>query len=194
MAAPTQGIEQAQRFASLQEEAFLTLTRSADSLHRAFQHRLKPFGLTATQYNVLRILRGAPASGLTCSAIGNMMITPEPDITRLLNRMKAQKLVRQQRDTHDRRVVRTHITAQGAAILSKLGGTVEQAPRELLRKLTHEETLELIRLLKKIQSCGGRDAEECEAAPTAEGPLSGRPSSRHLLRSPLQSRHRHHPE
>jgi len=62
MAAPLQGIEQAQRFGSLQEEAFLTLTRSADSLHRAFQHLLKPFGLTATQYNVLRILRCAALS------------------------------------------------------------------------------------------------------------------------------------
>ena len=131
MAAASQGIEQAQRFASPQEEALLTLMRSADCLHRAFQHRLKPFGLTATQYNVLRILQRTPIDGLTCSAIGNMMITPEPDITRLLARLKAQKLVRQKRDSHDRRVVRTHITTEGVEILSKLGETVERAPRAI---------------------------------------------------------------
>jgi DNA-binding MarR family transcriptional regulator len=188
MAAASQGIEQAQRFASPHEEALLTLMRTADSLHRDFQHRLKPFGLTATQYNVLRILRGAPSNGLTCSAIGHMMITPEPDITRLLARLKAQKLLRQQRDVQDRRVVRTHITAQGLEILAKLDGTVEQAPRELFRELTLDEVLALTRLLQKVGCCGSSDDLQC----TAEAPLTGKPPSKHL--PPLLPRLRHHPE
>jgi len=188
MAATSQGVEQAQRFASPHEEALLTLMRTADSLHRDFQHRLKPFGLTATQYNVLRILRGAPANGLTCSAIGHMMITPEPDITRLLARLKAQKLLRQQRDVQDRRVVRTHITAQGLEILAILDGTVEQAPRELFRELTLDEVLALTRLLRKA---GGRgDGQGLKCMPT-EAPLTGKPPSKHL---PLLPRLRHHPE
>src|SRR5258708_7862297 len=113
MAASIQGQEQALNFSSPQEEALLNVLRSADCLHRAFQHRLKPFRLTPTQYNPLRVLRGAHPKGLTCSAIGNMMTTPEPDITRLLARLKAQKLLSQQRDRHDRRVLWTYLSAQG---------------------------------------------------------------------------------
>jgi DNA-binding MarR family transcriptional regulator len=155
MAANSQGSEQAHSFSSLQEEALLNLMRSADCLHRAFQQRLKPSGLTATQYNVLRILRAARPSGLTCSAIGNMMITPEPDITRLLGRLKLQKLIYQRRDTRDRRVVWTHITVEGSNILEKLDGIIEQAPKELLKELSGEELYELTRLLKKARCCGG---------------------------------------
>jgi DNA-binding MarR family transcriptional regulator len=192
MGAASPGTVQAQRFASPHEEALLTLMRSADCFHRAFQHRLKPFGLTATQYNVLRILRTAPSSGLTCSAIGNMMSTPEPDITRLLARLKAQKLLRQQRDSHDRRVVRTHITAQGAEILSRLDETVGQAPRELFRELTLEEVFELTRLLQKARSCdAGNYAASDQAALKTEPSLTGKPTS---LRSALPLQFRHRPE
>jgi DNA-binding MarR family transcriptional regulator len=119
MAADSKGSEQASGFSSPQEEALLNLMRSADCLHRAMQQRLKPSGLTLTQYNVLRILRGSQSSGLTCSAIGRMMITPEPDITRLLGRLKSQKFLSQQRDLKDRRVVWTHITALGASLLAQ---------------------------------------------------------------------------
>jgi DNA-binding MarR family transcriptional regulator len=153
MAANSQGSEQAQSFSSPHEEALLTLMRSADHLHRAMQQRLKPSGLTITQFNVLRILRAARPDGLTCSAIGRMMIAPEPDITRLLARMKAQALLSQQRDLHDRRVVWSHITAHGMDVLAKLDKVVEQAPRELLQELTREELCMLTRLLKKARSC-----------------------------------------
>jgi DNA-binding MarR family transcriptional regulator len=155
MAANSQGTEQAPGFSSPQEQALLTLMRSADSIQRAFQQRLKPHGLTPTQYNVLRILRGARASGLTCSAIGRMMITEEPDITRLLNRLKAQKLLSQHRDPKDRRVVWTHITDLGLEVLAKLDGIVEQTPRDLLKGLTCEEVLELTHLLEKARGCNG---------------------------------------
>ena len=186
MASTTQGSELAPRFSSPQEEALLTILRSADCLHRAFQQRLKPFGLTATQYNVLRILRGTQSKGLTCSSIGSMMITPEPDITRLLTRMKARKLVSQQRDKNDGRVVRTHLTVQGTELLQKLDGVVEQAPRELLGELTCGEVNELIRLLSKAQSCGGSEILQAEQASP-----SGKPHSPHLPRlTPL----RRHPE
>lgn len=186
MATSRQGQEQALSFSSPQEEALLNILRSADCLHRAFQQRLKPFGLTATQYNALRILRGAYPNGLTCSAIGNMMITPEPDITRLLARLKAQKFLSQQRDQHDRRVVWTHISAQGREVLAKLDGIVEQAPKELLGGLNCEEVGELIRLLSKAQFCSGEKLSKTEQAP-----LTGKPPSQHLQRS---TRLRPHPE
>jgi DNA-binding MarR family transcriptional regulator len=154
MAANSQGSEQAQSFSSPQEETLINLMRSADCLHRAMQQRLKPSGLTMTQYNVLRILKGAQPTGLTWSAIGRRMITPEPDITRLLARLKTQKLLRQRRDLHDRRVVWTHITDQGLDLLARLDNEVEQAPRELLQELNREELQTLTRLLKKARCCG----------------------------------------
>jgi DNA-binding MarR family transcriptional regulator len=153
MAHTPQGTEQALSFSSPQEEALLNLMRSADCLHRALQHRLRPAGLTATQYNVLRILRGARPSGLTCSSIGHRMITPEPDITRLLARLKAQKLIRQQRDLKDRRVLWTHIAEEGLVLLASLDEPIGRAPKELMHELSREEVRELTRLLKKMRSC-----------------------------------------
>jgi DNA-binding MarR family transcriptional regulator len=180
MAANSQGSEQAQSFSSPHEEALLNLMRSADCLHRAMQQRLKPSGLTVTQFNVLRILRAARPDGLTCSAIGRRMIAPEPDITRLLARMKAQTLLCQQRDLHDRRVVWSHITEHGMDVLANLDSVVEQAPRELLHELTREELYTLTRLLKKARSCaaGGNNGG-------IEASVSGKlPSQRSLLLHP----------
>ena len=98
-------------FSSIEEEALLSLLRTSDCLQRAFQRRTRDWGITSTQYNVLRILRGAQPRGLTCSAIGGRMITAEPDITRLLKRLKTLNFIRQQRDRQDRRVVWTRISA-----------------------------------------------------------------------------------
>lgn len=180
MAASSQGSEQAPSFSSPYEEALLNLMRSADCLHRAMQQRLKPSGLTLTQYNVLRILRAARPAGLTCSSIGRMMITPEPDITRLLARLKAQALLSQERDLHDRRVVWSHITDLGLELLGKLDGLVEQGPRELLQELTREDLHSLTRLLKKARCCatGGNRASP---QPSASGKL---PSPRSTLLPP----------
>jgi DNA-binding MarR family transcriptional regulator len=94
MAGLKREIAQERPFSSNEEEALLNLLRTADCLQRAFQHTSREWGVTSTQYNVLRILRGAHPQGLTCSAIGDRMIAADPDITRLLRRLKAQKLLR----------------------------------------------------------------------------------------------------
>ena len=135
-------------FASVEEEALLNLLRTSDCLHRAFHLKTRDWGVTSTQYNVLRILRGAQPQGLTCTAIGTRMITAEPDITRLLSRLKALKLVRQQRDTHDRRVVWTQISEQGLDLLLKMDPVIRRLPRELMGHLNGAELTELIRLLE----------------------------------------------
>ena len=140
-------------FSSPLEEVLLTLMRTSDMLHRAFQQRLRPYGLTLAQYNVLRILRGAGDPGLSCSAIGRMMITPAPDMTRLLARLEVQQLLSQQRDAHDRRVVWTHITDAGRALLLELDALVDATPRDLFRGLNCTEVRELTRLLNKANSC-----------------------------------------
>lgn len=143
---------------SPQEKLLLRLLSTADNLHRMFQQRLRPFGLTPTQYNVLRILRAASGpglTGLTCSAIGRSMVTPVPDITRLLARMKAQHLIRQQRDKTDRRVVWTFITKNGLDLLATLDATMERAPRELFRALDCQQVNQLSLLLEQVMGGHG---------------------------------------
>jgi DNA-binding MarR family transcriptional regulator len=135
-------------FSSVEEEALLNLLRTSDCLSRAFHLKTRDWGVTSTQYNVLRILRGAQPHGLTCSAIGSRMITAEPDITRLLSRLKALKLIRQQRDSQDRRVVWTQISEAGLDLLCKMEPIIRRLPGELLGHLDGAELAELIRLLE----------------------------------------------
>jgi DNA-binding MarR family transcriptional regulator len=171
-------------FSSVEEEALLNLLRTADSLHRAFHLKTRGWGVSSTQYNVLRILRGAQPQGLTCSAIGDRMITAEPDITRLLARLKTQKLLSQKRDTHDRRVVWTHISQKGLDLLASLDQMVDQAPRDLLKELTGTELKELTRVLKKIQGCPpqiGQTTQSSPERPTTAKLLSPKSPRRHPL-------------
>lgn len=148
MAALKEEIEQQHPFASLEEEALLNLLRTSDCIERVLQRSTRTWGITATQYNVLRILRGAHPEGLTCAAIGRRMIAAEPDITRLLGRLKATKLIRQHRDRNDRRVVWTQITSAGLELLDAMDPIIERTPRELLAHMSAEEITELSRLLE----------------------------------------------
>jgi DNA-binding MarR family transcriptional regulator len=141
-------IVQERPFSSVEEEALLNVMRTSDYLHRAFHRETKDWGVTSTQYNVLRILRGAQPHGLTCAAIGSRMITAEPDITRLLARLKGLKLIKQQRDRHDRRVVWTQISDSGLELLKAMDPVIERVPRELLAHMNKAELTELIRLLE----------------------------------------------
>jgi DNA-binding MarR family transcriptional regulator len=158
-------IEQEPPFSSIEEEALLNVMRTADWLHRVFHLKTRKWGVTSTQYNVLRILRGAQPNGLTCSAIGNRMITAEPDITRLLARLKALKLIRQQRDKHDRRVVWTHISAAGLDLLCEMDPVILKTPPELLGHLSGSELTELIRLLELAR----KPNEDSQAPVTCNG-------------------------
>ncbi len=141
-------IAQSIPFSSVEEEAILNLLRTSDCLNRAFQQKTRGSVLTSTQYNVLRILRGAEPDGLQCAAIGDRMIAAEPDITRLLGRLKALKLIRQHRDRHDRRVLWTRISDAGLELLHKLDPVIERAPKELLSHMSREDLAEMIRLLE----------------------------------------------
>jgi DNA-binding MarR family transcriptional regulator len=147
-------ILQERPFSSLEEEALLNVMRTSDCLHRAFQRKSRDWGVTSTQYNVLRILRGAHPQGLTCSAIGERMITEVPDITRLLGRMTALRLIHQNRDRRDRRIVWTRITESGLELLRQMDPVIERAPLELLGHLGEKALGDLIRLLEQArQNC-----------------------------------------
>lgn len=141
-------IAQGAPFSSLEEEAMLNLLRTSDCLQRAFQQKARGWGLTSTQYNVLRILRGARPRGLNCAAIGERMITAEPDITRLLSRLKRLKLIRQHRDARDRRIVWTQITDAGLELLRAMDPVIQRIPVDLLGHLSGQELAEMIRLLE----------------------------------------------
>lgn len=151
MASLKREIAQDRPFSSVEEEAILNLLRTADFFERAVQQKTRAWGVSSTQYNVLRILRGAGPEGLTCSAIGQRMITAEPDITRLLGRLRALKLIRQRRDRRDRRVVRTQIAEAGLELLKKMDPAIQAAPKEMLAHLSAAETAEFIRLLEKAR-------------------------------------------
>src|SRR5438552_16243281 len=115
-------IKQTKPFSSAEEEAILNIQRTASLLAQAFAETLKPHGLSETQYNALRILRGAGAAGLACQEIAERMIARDPDITRLLDRLEARKLIGRARSKADRRVVVTRITPEGLRLLSALDG------------------------------------------------------------------------
>ena len=167
-------IAQERPFSSAEEEALLNLLRTADCLQRALQRKIRTWGVTSTQYNVLRILRGSEPQGLTCSAIGDRMITAEPDITRLLARLKVLKLIRQQRDKRDRRVVWTQISPAGLALLAETDPAIQNFPKELLGHLAPDQIASLTVLLELARrncgdtqapvSCDGASSEACPAS------------------------------
>ncbi len=147
MAGIREEIRQQKPFASLEEEAFLGLLRTADQMQASLGEMLKPHDISPTQYNALRILRGAGAEGLACGEIGARMINRDPDITRLLNRLQRRGLVARSRGREDRRVMRARITASGLALLKALDRPLEIFQRRLLGHLGEQRLQRLIQLL-----------------------------------------------
>lgn len=154
-------IQQKAPFSGFEEEAILNLFRTSDFFEHAFQHKTRDWGVTSTQYNVLRILRGAEPQGLQCAAIGTRMITAEPDITRILTRLKALKLIRQHRDLTDRRVVWTRISDAGLGLLCEMDPLIQRLPGTLLGHMSKAELKEMIRLLEVARTpCAGASEQK----------------------------------
>lgn len=130
-----------------EEAAFLDLLRTSDLLSRGPAQFLKSEDLSPTQYNVLRILRGAPAEGLPCGEIADRMITRDPDITRLLDRLEKRELISRCRETKDRRMVVARITPQGLKLLARLDEPVQEMHRKQLSHLGGARLKELQDLL-----------------------------------------------
>src|SRR5581483_11940689 len=131
---PGKSSERNSRVGSPEEEVFLELFRTSDLLSRGLVRVLKTAELSPTQYNVLRILRGAP-EGLACGEIASRMITRDPDITRLLDRLEKWQLISRCRETEDRRTVMTRITPEGLKLLASLDEPVQAAHRKQLSHL-----------------------------------------------------------
>ena len=134
-----------------EEAAFLDLLRTCDLLSRGPAQFLKSEDLSPTQYNVLRVLRGAPA-GLPCGEIANRMITRDPDITRLLDRLEKRELISRGRETKDRRMVVARITPRGLKLLSRLDEPVQDMHRQQLGHLGGARLKELQDLLVAVRT------------------------------------------
>jgi DNA-binding MarR family transcriptional regulator len=136
-----------QQAGNAEEAVFLELLRTCDILSRRVVGVLKPAKLSPAQYNVLRILRGS-IEGLPCGEIANHMITRDPDITRLLDRMEKRGLISRSRETKDRRRVVARITPQGLKLLAQLDKPVQEAHRKQLGHLGPERLRSLTELLR----------------------------------------------
>ena len=132
-----------------EEAAFVSLLHATDRLQRRIVELFKREDLSLTQYNVLRILRGAGAGGLSCGEVAARMITRDPDITRLLDRLERRGLVVRTREARDRRVVRTRITNSGLELLTRLDEPVRGLHLEQLGHLGARRLSELVGLLER---------------------------------------------
>ena len=145
-------LKQNKPFSSLQQEAQLNIQRTANLLGDDFEQVLKPYGITGTQYNVLRILRGAEPNGLCRNEVRERLINRMPDATRLLDRMENAGLVTRSREAEDRRMVTTRITTDGRKLVDDLDDVVMQQHQRQLGHLSHEELEILVRLLTKARN------------------------------------------
>src|SRR4051794_39818388 len=156
-------IGQARPLRSVEQEVFLNIMKTADVLMTELTELFKPHGISPTQYNVLRILRGAGAGccagghhdpnadGVPCREIAGRMITHDPDMTRLLDRLEDRKLIVRERDKKDRRMIITRITDVGLELLRTLDGPVLELHGRQLGHLGEAKLAELLDLLGRVR-------------------------------------------
>ena len=151
-------IRQTKAIRLLEEEAALNVVRTADAVMMAVAEVLKPHLLSATQYNVLRILRGAGEDGASCKEIGSRMVARDPDITRLMDRLEQRGLLTRDRAKEDRRVVTHRLTKAGAELVNELDRPIEAAHKRTMGHMKAEKLRDLVGrqwiLLRFIQ-CNG---------------------------------------
>ncbi len=129
----------------------MDLVRTTDMLSRGLVTVLKTEDVSSTQYNVLRILRGSP-DGLPCGEIASRMITRDPDVTRLLDRLEKRGLISRCRETKDRRMVMARITPGGLRLLDRLDEPIQEAHRRQLGHMGKERLHALAELLEAARA------------------------------------------
>ena len=147
-------LKQGKPFKRVEEEAYLSIMRTAALLEHQIAQALKPHGITATQYNVLRILRGAGSEGLCRNEVGERLVTAVPDVTRLLDRMEQMGLIARERGTADRRYVTTTLSKKGLALVNKLDTHVAGMHASQLGHLDQRSLKTLVGLLAEVRDRG----------------------------------------
>lgn len=149
-----QELKQKKPFRTLRQEVQLNIVRTANVLSDQFEQMLKPHGITGTQYNVLRILRGAEPDGLSRNEVSQRLINRMPDATRLLDRMEGAGLVTRQRGESDRRLVTTRITRKGRSLVDSLDEAADLQHEQALGHLSEQQLGTLIKLLTQVRNKG----------------------------------------
>jgi DNA-binding MarR family transcriptional regulator len=142
-------IKQGKPFESLEAEVFLNVVRTADALSRGGEEILKLVGLSPNQYNILRILRGAGEQGLCCREVAERMVTRDPDVTRLVDRLERRSLLTRSRDSKDRRIITVRITPDGLKTLKDLDGPMDEYNRN---RLSHMDKADLRKLSDLLEA------------------------------------------
>lgn len=137
---------------SLETEAILNVQRTADQFTRHLAEAMKPADISPTQYNALRILQGAGKEGRSCTEIAERMVTRDPDITRLIDRLERRGLVQRARSKEDRRIVRVFIAPAGTKVLADLAPVLAKLERRILGHLGAERLRNLIDLLEDARN------------------------------------------
>jgi len=133
----------------MEDRLFVTMLKLADSLSQEAELVIRSVGLTPAQYNVLRILRAEP-DGLLCRGIADRMISRDPDMTRLLDRMEKQAWITRERQQDDRRVIKTRITPEGLKLLKKLDQPVHDLHKRQFRHMSAARLKMLAELLDEV--------------------------------------------
>jgi DNA-binding MarR family transcriptional regulator len=133
-----------------EDRLYVAILKSADSLSQEAEQLIKSRDLTMAQYNVLRILRGAEPKGLLCRGIGERMISRDPDMTRLLDRMEKRNLIARERQKDDRRVIMTRITSEGLAFLKRLDQPVRELHKRQFAHMKSTQIKALAELLEEV--------------------------------------------
>jgi DNA-binding MarR family transcriptional regulator len=141
---------------------FVAFLQLADTFGAQAEQVIKTAGLTAAQYNVLRILRGAGRAGLACREIGERMISRDPDITRLLDRMEKRNLITRERQSDDRRVVKAFVTPEGLELLKTLDRPVGALHKRQFQGIAPAKLKVLVGMLEEIRSQHAGQKANCE--------------------------------
>ena len=144
-------LKQGKPFPHPEEELFLSLVRTTDMLGRMASDLLKEHGLSTAQYNVLRILRGAGPKGLSCGEINTRMVTRDPDVTRLLDRLEFRKLISRSRDSGDRRVVSVCISPEGLALIEPIDQPLVEIHKKQFGFMSADEIREVLKQLTRVR-------------------------------------------
>jgi DNA-binding MarR family transcriptional regulator len=142
---------------------FVAFMQIADTLGAQAELVIKTAGLTAAQYNVLRILRGAGRAGLACREIGERMISRDPDITRLLDRMEKRNLITRERQSDDRRVVKTYVTSEGLEILKTLDRPVSALHKRQFQSIAPAKLKVLAAMLEEVRLQHAGRGADCDS-------------------------------
>jgi DNA-binding MarR family transcriptional regulator len=144
-------LKQTKPFPRATAEAFLSVLRTAAVLEHQLTEALKPYGITHTQYNVLRILRGAGAGGLCGREVAERMVSRVPDVSRLLDRMEESGLIARERDDNDRRHVTARITPKGLGLVEEVAPRLEAVERARFGRLPAAQVRQLIDILASLR-------------------------------------------